>query len=74
MPDYEYRCLGCRHTFTRHEHLREHEQAHPRCPECGGDKVEQILTPFYARTSRKSWPGNPGRWTVTCLRGWPGSP
>ena len=54
MPDYEYRCLGCRHTFTRHEHLREHEQAHPRCPECGGDKVEQILTPFYARTSRKS--------------------
>ena len=54
MPRYQYRCQDCKKEFERPEHMREHEEAHPTCPECGGDRVEQVFTSFFAKTSRKS--------------------
>lgn len=54
MPTYEYECVKCGKTFQRQEHLNEHESAHPRCPECGAEKVHQVFSPFFAKTSKKS--------------------
>jgi putative FmdB family regulatory protein len=54
MPVYEYRCETCGETFERTEHVSEHQDAHPRCPKCGSEKVSQMLTSFYAKTSKKS--------------------
>jgi putative FmdB family regulatory protein len=54
MPTYEYRCRDCHETFTRVEHISEHGSSPPRCPKCGGERVEQVLSPFFAKTSKKS--------------------
>lgn len=54
MPIYQYRCQKCAKTFDREEPISEHDGAHPRCPECGSDQIEQVLTPFFARTAKKS--------------------
>ncbi len=54
MPTYTYRCKDCEKTFERMERMSEHEDAHPKCPECGSKKVEQIFASFFAKTSRKS--------------------
>jgi predicted RNA-binding Zn-ribbon protein involved in translation (DUF1610 family) len=39
--------------FELVERLSEHQAVH-KCPECGSDKVEHVMTQFYAKTSRKS--------------------
>ena len=54
MPTYEYRCLDCGKTFEVVEHIEEHQQAHRPCPECGGAHVEQVFSPFFAKTGKKS--------------------
>lgn len=54
MPVYEYRCLDCQETFENTEHIEEHESGRPACPRCGSDNVEQVFSPFFARTARKS--------------------
>ncbi|PTB21429.1 FmdB family transcriptional regulator [Trinickia symbiotica] len=54
MPTYQYRCEKCGETFEHIEHLAEHEKAHPQCPKCGSDVVQHVLTPFVAKTTRKS--------------------
>lgn len=54
MPTYEYRCLECHETFECCEGMEEHEKAHPRCPQCGSEKVEQQFSTFYAKTRKKS--------------------
>ena len=54
MPIYEYRCRGCEHVFDRVEALTEHGQKAPQCPNCKSKNVEQVLTPFFAKTSHKS--------------------
>jgi putative FmdB family regulatory protein len=54
MPTYEYRCRECHEVFDRVEPLAQHGGKHPPCPKCGSKNVEQILTPFYAKTSHKS--------------------
>lgn len=53
MPTYDYRCKNCGHTFELVERLSEHQAAH-KCPKCGSTEVEHVMTPFYAKTSRKS--------------------
>ena len=53
MPIYEYRCRDCEHLFERVEHVAEHGSKVPRCPRCRGRNVEQMLTPFFAKTSHK---------------------
>ncbi|MEJ2678039.1 MAG: zinc ribbon domain-containing protein [Gemmatimonadota bacterium] len=54
MPTYEYRCLECDEVFERPEHISEHTDAHPKCPICGSEKVEQVFSSFFAKTSKKS--------------------
>lgn len=54
MPTYEYRCLDCHNVFDRTEPLAEHGHRRPECPKCKSKKVEQVFTPFFAKTSHKS--------------------
>jgi putative FmdB family regulatory protein len=54
MPTYEYRCQKCKEQFERIEHVAEHGKAKLRCPKCGSQKVERVLSAFFAKTSRKS--------------------
>ena len=54
MPTYEYRCRECKHVFDRVEHVADHGEKSPHCPQCNSRKVEQVLTPFFAKTSHKS--------------------
>lgn len=53
MPTYAYQCRNCGAEFERIESLSERAARAP-CPKCGSRHVEQRMTPFYARTARKS--------------------
>jgi putative FmdB family regulatory protein len=54
MPVYEFRCETCRSQFEARQSLGERAAGRPPCPSCGSDKVEPILSSFFARTSRKA--------------------
>ncbi len=54
MPTYEYQCLDCKEVFTRVESIRAPRKALPTCPECKSRRVERILSPVFAKTSKKS--------------------
>jgi len=54
MPLYEYECTACGKIFTAALSLREHGEKSVACPGCGSKKVEQLITPFIAKTERKS--------------------
>ena len=54
MPIYEYRCTKCEARFSQHEEIEQHGRTSPACPQCGSRAVEQVLSPFFAKTVRKS--------------------
>ena len=55
MPTYEYRCRKCGEVFDRVEHVQQHQTpSHLRCPKCDSDEVVSVVTPFVAKTSKKS--------------------
>ena len=54
MPTYEYRCRDCEQVFDRVEPLAKHGDKTPHCPKCKSKNVEQVLTPFFAKTSHKA--------------------
>ncbi|HVH69355.1 MAG TPA: zinc ribbon domain-containing protein [Gemmatimonadales bacterium] len=54
MPIYEYRCTKCRARFSTQEGIDEHARKRPACPKCKSHAVEQVLSPFFAKTVRKS--------------------
>lgn len=54
MPTYGYHCTQCGASFERQEHVSEHGTQRPSCPKCHSDRVQQQMTPFYARTARKT--------------------
>lgn len=54
MPIYEYRCTTCGERFSQHEGIDEHGPTPPPCPKCQSRAVEQVLSPFFAKTVRKS--------------------
>ncbi len=54
MPNYEFRCSGCGEPFTVHESVKDHDQHKEQCPKCASRKVEQRMSAFYAKTSKKS--------------------
>lgn len=54
MPLYEYQCRECAHTFSLRLHIAEHVRKRPKCPKCGGRKLEQRYSSFFAKTARKS--------------------
>jgi putative FmdB family regulatory protein len=54
MPTYQYRCVECGHRFERAERMDQHGTQTPPCPECRRARVEAVLSPFFAKTARKS--------------------
>jgi putative FmdB family regulatory protein len=54
MPTYDYRCLKCNKEFSVILSMKEHDGKKAKCPKCGGKKLEQLITPFQTKTSRKS--------------------
>ena len=54
MPIYEYRCVKCRKRFSQQEGIAEHGRKRPACPKCKSRSVEQVYSPFFAKTVRKS--------------------
>ncbi len=53
MPRYDYRCPDCKKKFSVLLSIKEHD-AGVKCPKCGGKKVEQLISSFMTKTSRKS--------------------
>jgi putative FmdB family regulatory protein len=54
MPVYQYHCRSCGHDFQQTEHIAEHGRGRRPCPKCKSTQVAQVLTPFFAKTTRKS--------------------
>lgn len=54
MPNYEYRCPKCNKKFTVILSIKEHDAGKAKCPKCGEKKIEQLLSHFMTKTSRKS--------------------
>ena len=54
MPSYEYRCLKCNKEFSATLTIKEHDGHKAKCPKCGGKRLEQLITSFLTKTSRKS--------------------
>lgn len=54
MPRYEFFCPSCKKVFNQSMSLSEFEEGKIKCPNCGGRKLEQRLSAFYAVTSKKS--------------------
>lgn len=54
MPIYSFICKACSHRFERSMTVAERESAAVHCPACGSDQVERVLSPFFAKTTRKS--------------------
>jgi len=54
MPMYDYKCLECGKESLIALTLKEHESGNVTCPACGSKKMEQLITSFIARTTKKS--------------------
>jgi putative FmdB family regulatory protein len=54
MPQYEFRCKKCNKEFNLFMSISERERKKITCPSCKGRSVEQLITPFMTKTSRKS--------------------
>jgi putative FmdB family regulatory protein len=55
MPTYDYRCSKCKKKFSMVMSIKDHDAKKTKCPKCGGSKeVQQLITAFTAKTSRKS--------------------
>ena len=54
MPQYEFFCAACEKAFLTTLSLAEYEKGKIVCPKCGGRKLTQRMTVFYAVTSKKS--------------------
>ncbi len=54
MPHYEYYCTRCHLEFEEILTIHESEDKKITCPKCGGDKVEQKVSAFFAMTGKKS--------------------
>jgi putative FmdB family regulatory protein len=54
MPTYEFKCEKCGKKFAVTETYSEHDRHDEKCPKCGSKKVGQLITPVYAKTSKKS--------------------
>lgn len=54
MPTYDYRCPKCNKGFPLILSVKEHDEGKAKCPKCGGKKLEQLISHFMTKTSRKS--------------------
>ena len=44
MPIYEFKCLGCGHVFELLKLKKDDEKTRMKCPECGSEDVERVLS------------------------------
>jgi putative FmdB family regulatory protein len=54
MPLYSYECTKCRERFDVTRSIAEHDAHREKCPKCGHKSVRQLMSTFFAQTSRKS--------------------
>ncbi len=54
MPTYEFKCRACGTEFSIMATVKELEEGTITCPSCGATNVQQLLTVFTSKTSRKS--------------------
>jgi len=54
MPTYEYLCPKCNKKFTVILSIKDHDARKAKCPKCGGKQLQQLITSFQTKTSRKS--------------------
>jgi len=54
MPMYEFVCQQCNKEFVLAISVKEYEKKEFQCPECKSPKVEQKITSFQTKTSKKS--------------------
>ncbi|MBI3455297.1 MAG: zinc ribbon domain-containing protein [Candidatus Rokubacteria bacterium] len=54
MAEYEFECRQCKKVFTLSMRIGERATAKIRCPGCGSETVEALMSQFSARTARKS--------------------
>lgn len=54
MPVYEYFCESCQNEFTSVLTVNQHEHETVPCPKCGSSQVHQMVSAFFAVTSKKS--------------------
>lgn len=54
MPIYAYHCAKCGEDFEVVESISLHGQKKHRCPACKSTRVERVLGPVMAKTSKKS--------------------
>ncbi len=47
MPIYEFRCLNCGKSFEKLIFKKE-EEREQKCPYCGSEKVEKLISGFYS--------------------------
>jgi len=50
MPIYEYRCLECGAVFSKLQRVGATSEG-VRCPKCGSEKVERMLSTFASGSS-----------------------
>ena len=53
MPTYEYRCGKCNRKFQLVLSIADHDKRRPKCPKCSSGRVTQLVSAFYAQTSKK---------------------
>jgi len=59
----DYGCEECGRQSLLYLTLAGHDSRKVKCPACGSAKIQQIYSPFYAHTSKKSKEGfGFGRW------------
>ncbi|MCL6508921.1 MAG: zinc ribbon domain-containing protein [Bryobacteraceae bacterium] len=57
MPTYEFLCHQCAKTFELSSSVAEYERKRKEgihCPTCGGSDVQQQISAFQVKTSKKS--------------------
>ncbi len=54
MSQYVFHCRDCNKEFTLTLHMSDRDKDEVVCPQCGGKRVEQLVTAFSAVTSKKS--------------------
>ena len=54
MPTYEFQCEECKKVFTKRLTIAEYEKRDWQCPKCASKKIQQRITLFQTKTSRKS--------------------
>jgi len=58
MPQYDYHCENCDHTFTLNLSINEHSEKEKNreihCPKCDSQRVKHVIESVFVMTSKKS--------------------